>query len=93
MAAASTSKRGVMSFSPSPVLGTLNRRRSYLTMCPPGRSVNRTTDSVNRPRSSTRADLSTAKASAPILVSADRDLLVLVPELPIREPAAFLELP
>lgn len=36
--------------------------------------------------------LALAKASASILVSGDRDLLVLAPELPIQEPAAFLEL-
>jgi uncharacterized protein len=32
-----------------------------------------------------------AKASASVLVSGDRDLLVLAPELPIQEPGAFLE--
>lgn len=36
--------------------------------------------------------LALAKASASILVSSDRDLLVLAPELPIQAPAAFLEL-
>jgi uncharacterized protein len=36
--------------------------------------------------------LALAKASASILVSGDRDLLVLAPELPIQEPAAFLGL-
>jgi uncharacterized protein len=36
--------------------------------------------------------LALAKGSASILVSGDRDLLVLAPELPIHEPAAFLEL-
>ena len=35
--------------------------------------------------------LALAKASASILVSGDRDLTVLAPGLPIREPAAFLE--
>lgn len=37
--------------------------------------------------------LALAKASASILVTGDRDLLVLAPELPIQAPAAFLELP
>jgi putative PIN family toxin of toxin-antitoxin system len=32
-----------------------------------------------------------AKASASVLVSGDRDLLLLAPELPIQEPGAFLE--
>jgi len=32
-----------------------------------------------------------SSASGSILVSGDRDLLVLAPELPIQEPAAFLE--
>jgi uncharacterized protein len=32
-----------------------------------------------------------ARASASVLVSGDRDLLVLAPELPIHEPGAFLE--
>jgi putative PIN family toxin of toxin-antitoxin system len=36
--------------------------------------------------------LALAKASASILVSGDRDLLVLAPKLPIKAPAAFLEL-
>ena len=36
--------------------------------------------------------LALAKASASILVSGDRDLLVLAPELPIQGPAAFLKL-
>jgi uncharacterized protein len=35
--------------------------------------------------------LALAKASASVLVSGDRDLLVLAPELPIEEPGAFLE--
>jgi putative PIN family toxin of toxin-antitoxin system len=35
--------------------------------------------------------LALAKASASVLVSGDRDLLVLAPELPIQEPRAFLE--
>ena len=35
--------------------------------------------------------LALAKASASVLVSGDRDLLVLAPELPIQEPGAFLE--
>jgi uncharacterized protein len=35
--------------------------------------------------------LALAKASSSILVSGDRDLLVLAPELPIRSPGAFLE--
>jgi uncharacterized protein len=35
--------------------------------------------------------LALAKASASVLVSGDRDLLVLAPELPIEEPAAFLD--
>ena len=35
--------------------------------------------------------LALAKASASILVSGDRDLLVLAPELPIQSPGAFLE--
>lgn len=32
-----------------------------------------------------------AKASASVLVSGDRDLLLLAPDLPIQEPGAFLE--
>jgi uncharacterized protein len=36
--------------------------------------------------------LALAKASASILVTGDRDLLVLAPEFPIQEPAAFVEL-
>ena len=35
--------------------------------------------------------LALAKASASVLVSGDRDLLVLAPELPIQEPGALLE--
>jgi uncharacterized protein len=35
--------------------------------------------------------LALAKASASVLVSGDRDLLVLAPELPIQEPGAFLD--
>jgi putative PIN family toxin of toxin-antitoxin system len=35
--------------------------------------------------------LALAKASASVLVSGDRDLLLLAPELPIQEPGAFLE--
>ncbi len=35
--------------------------------------------------------LALARASASVLVSGDRDLLVLAPELPIQEPGAFLE--
>jgi uncharacterized protein len=35
--------------------------------------------------------LALAKASASILVSGDRDLLVLAPELPIKAPGTFLE--
>lgn len=35
--------------------------------------------------------LALAKASASILISGDRDLLVLAPELPIQEPASFLQ--
>jgi uncharacterized protein len=35
--------------------------------------------------------LELARASASVLVSGDRDLLVLAPELPIHEPGAFLE--
>ena len=35
--------------------------------------------------------LALAKASASVLVSGDRDLLVLEPDLPIQEPRAFLE--
>jgi putative PIN family toxin of toxin-antitoxin system len=35
--------------------------------------------------------LALAKASASVLGSGDRDLLVLAPELPIQEPSAFLE--
>jgi putative PIN family toxin of toxin-antitoxin system len=35
--------------------------------------------------------LALAKASASVLVSGDRDLLVLAPELPIEEPGAFLD--
>lgn len=35
--------------------------------------------------------LALAKASSSILVSGDRDLLVLAPELPIQSPGAFLE--
>jgi uncharacterized protein len=35
--------------------------------------------------------LALANSSASILVSGDRDLLVLAPDLPIQEPGAFLE--
>jgi putative PIN family toxin of toxin-antitoxin system len=35
--------------------------------------------------------LALAKASASVLVSGDRDLLLLAPDLPIQEPGAFLE--
>jgi putative PIN family toxin of toxin-antitoxin system len=35
--------------------------------------------------------LALAKASASVLVSGDRDLLVLAPDLPIQEPREFLE--
>jgi len=35
--------------------------------------------------------LALARSSASVLVSGDRDLLVLAPELPIQEPGAFLE--
>ena len=35
--------------------------------------------------------LALAKTSASVLVSGDRDLLVLAPELPIQEPGEFLE--
>lgn len=35
--------------------------------------------------------LALAKTSASVLVSGDRDLLVLAPELPIQEPGALLE--
>jgi putative PIN family toxin of toxin-antitoxin system len=35
--------------------------------------------------------LALAKASASVLVSGDRDLLLLAPELPIEEPGAFLD--